>query len=419
MRIFDIDSWNEVWITITRNRKRSIMTALGIYWGIFMLTIMLGAGEGLGRMFRGALGDMAINTILMSPQRTGIPYEGMPKGRHWRMDNSDVDAVRQLDVVKYATPLYWGNSVKTSRGNRKGEYQMMGYAPDFQKISPVTILHGRYINDIDMAQKRKVCVIGEQIVKELMPEVANPVGETLIVNSAYYTIVGVVRKLGTVISFSDIDKTIIVPISLAQQTFNAGSRIHTIAIAGEDTTPSKEVSDAARRVIYERHTISPNDEKAIWTMATAEMFDSMQALFGGISLLTWIVGLGTLFAGIVGVSNIMLVLVKERTQEIGIRRAIGAPPSAIITQILSESFVLTFVAGVFGLAAAVGVLSVADEIYYQNVTALSGGKYVSWQITFAVGVISLIILILGSLLAGVIPAVRALKIKAIDAIREE
>ncbi|MEG0499370.1 MAG: FtsX-like permease family protein, partial [Alistipes sp.] len=192
-----------------------------------------------------------------------------------------------------------------------------------------------------------------------------------------------------------------------------------MALAGDEHTDSKLMEQAGKEVIFARHIIAPDDPKAIWTLSLSEIFNNSQKLISGIALLTWIVGLGTLLAGIIGVSNIMLVLVKERTQEIGVRRAIGARPRAIITQILSESFVLTFIAGVLGLAAAVWVLSIADSIYYQNMVVAQDGPEVSWQISFGIGVLSLIILMLGSLIAGIIPASRALKIKAVDAIREE
>lgn len=419
MRFFDIDRWNEIWQTISRNRKRSIMTALGVFWGIFMLIVMLGAGMGLGRLFRANLGDMSTNTLLMQPTQTGIPYKGMPKNRYWRMDNEDVEQVKKLPEVLYASAVFWGGEIHASYNERKGDYSLMGYTPDYQKINPQKLLYGRFINDVDIAQKRKVCVIGTQIWKDLFPGGQDPTGKVIKVNNTYFTVAGVIRKQSTAMSFSDIERTAVVPVSLAQQMYGRGNQIHMLAVAGKEDTPSKEVEKACREQVYARHIISPDDEKAMWCMATAEMFDKVMNLFAGIALLTWVVGLGTLLAGIVGVSNIMLVLVKERTQEIGIRRALGAKPSVIISQILSESFVLTFIAGVLGLAAAVGLLSVVDSIYYQSVTVAQEGMEVSWQISFGTGILALAILVAGSLLAGIIPATRALKIKAVDAIREE
>ena len=419
MSFFDTDRWNEIWQTIARNRKRSIMTALGVFWGIFMLTVMLGAGMGLGRLFRAQLGDMSTNTLLMQPEQTGIPYKGMPKNRWWRMDNEDVEAVKKQPEVLYASAVFWGDEVHCSYREHKGDYSLMGYTPDYQKINPQKILHGRFINEVDMVQKRKVCVIGTQIAKDLFPGEQDPTGKVIKMNNAYFRVIGVLRKQSTAISFSDVENTAVVPVSLAQQMYGGGNRIHMLAVAGRDDTPSKEVEKACREAVFARHIISPDDEKAVWTMATAEMFDKVMGLFRGIAWLTWFVGLGTLLAGIVGVSNIMLVLVKERTQEIGIRRALGAPPRAIISQILSESFVLAFIAGVLGLTAAVGLLSVVDSIYYQAVTVAQDGFEISWMISFGTGIAALAILVAGSLLAGVIPATRALRIKAVDAIREE
>ncbi|MEQ2544166.1 ABC transporter permease [Alistipes intestinihominis] len=419
MSFFDTDRWNEIWQTIARNRKRSIMTALGVFWGIFMLTVMLGAGMGLGRLFRAQLGDMSTNTLLMQPQQTGIPYKGMPKNRWWWMNNEDVETVKRLPQVQYASAVLWGREVHASYREHKGDYTLMGYTPDYQKINPQKILYGRFINEVDMVQKRKSCVIGTQVCKDLFPGGEDPTGRIIKLSNTYFRVVGVLRKQSTAMSFSDVERTIVVPVSLAQQMFGRGNGIDMLAVAGRDDTPSKEVDKACREAVFARHIISPDDEKAVWSMATVEIFEKVMGLFNGIALLTWIVGLGTLLAGIVGVSNIMLVLVKERTQEIGIRRALGAPPRAIIGQILSESFVLTFIAGVLGLTTAVGVLSVVDSIYYQAVTVAQDGFEISWMISFGTGMLALVILVAGSLLAGVIPATRALKIKAVDAIREE
>ena len=419
MGFFDIDRWNEIWQTIRRNRKRSIMTALGVFWGIFMLTVLLGAGMGLGRLFRAQLGETSTNTVLMNPGRTSVPYKGMPTGRWWNLENDDVEAVKKLPEVKYATGLAWANQLYASHGDRKGQYYVMGHMPDYQKINPEKIVYGRYINDLDMERKRKVCLIGTQIWKDLFPGGEDPTGKTITLQGAQFTVVGVLKRQSNMMTFSDVESTIILPATLVQQMFGMGRTIHMLAAVGYNDVPPRILERAVKTPVFSRHIISPDDPRAAWVMTTAEFITKVNSLFWGIGLLTWIVGLGTLLAGIVGVSNIMLVLVKERTQEIGIRRALGAPPRAIISQILSESFVLTFIAGVLGLTAGVGVLSVADSIYYQAVVVAQEGTDISWQISFQTGMLSLAILIAGSLLAGVIPASRALKIKAVDAIREE
>lgn len=418
-RLFDIDRWNEIVQTISRNRKRSIMTALGIFWGIFMLVVLLGAGQGLGRMVRSTLGDMSVNSMFFIADQTSIPYKGMPSERSWRIENADVEALRQLACVQYVAGALFGGSHNCSNGDHKGDYSLMGYAPEIHLIQPQPLLFGRYINDIDMLQRRKVCVIGIQVWRDLFPGGEDPTGRTIKVGSSYFTVVGVILKKGQAQLGSDIERTIILPATLAQQLFSRGNSIDMLAIAGRNDVPSKEVERQCKEALFGRHLIAPEDPRAVWVISTSEIFDKVQSLFRGIALLTWIVGLGTLLAGIVGVSNIMLVLVKERTQEIGVRRALGARPREILAQILAESFVLTFTAGVIGLAAAVGLLSLADSIYYQAMIATLKGPDISWQISFPTGMLALAILVTGSLAAGIIPASRALRIKAVDAIREE
>ena len=419
MSFFDADRWEEIWQTLSRNRRRSIMTALGIFWGIFMLTVLLGAGMGLGNLFRSTLGGMSTNTVLMNPQPTSMPYKGMPKNRWWNMENGDIDNLKALPEVQYAAGIVFGGTVHCSNGAQKADYGLMGEMPDMQKINPQVIKYGRFINEVDVAQKRKVCVIGIQIQKDLFPGIENPTGQTIQVNNGYYTVVGVMLKQNGVNMGSDPERTVIAPISLVQQIYGMGTKLHFTAVAGYDDVPSALLQDLCRKTVFANHQIAPDDNKAIWTMATEELFNKVQSLFSGISWLTWFVGLGTLIAGLIGVSNIMLVLVKERTQDIGIRRAIGAPPMAILSQIMSESFIIAFVAGLVGLAAGVGLLSLADKIYDAQVTIPNGSVGISWMISFGTGMLSLVILVVGSLLAGIIPSARALSIKAVDAIREE
>lgn len=415
--MFDLDRWNEIWETIVRNKKRSIMTAMGVFWGIFMLVILLGGGLGLGNMMISQMGGMSTNTAFMFTEQTSVPYKGMPKGRWWNFDSKDIEDIeKQVPGIRYAAGMNWGGNVNFSYKDRKGEYFLMGYTPDFIHILPQNIRFGRYINEIDMREKRKVCTIGTQIWKELFPGGENPVGETIVMNGMYLTIIGVLDRGTTMINFGgDPEYTVSVPTTLVQQLYNRGNRIDMIVVTADDKVNVNKVQKQCEEIIAANHLISPDDAKAIDGFNLSDEFERINGLFRGINLLTWIVGLGTLLAGIVGVSNIMLVIVRERTQEIGVRRALGAPPRSIISQILSESFVLTFIAGILGLALAVGVLSVVDNIVARN----PEGIEMSFQISFWMGMLAAGIIIMGSLLAGLIPANRALKIKAVDAIREE
>lgn len=415
--MFDLDRWKEILETISRNRKRSIMTGLGVFWGIFMFTIMMGFGLWLGRTSMASLGDMSTNTAYFFTDQTSIPYKGMPSGRWWNFDVRDVEMIqRQVPGVQYVAATNWGGNQKITYKERKGEYYLMGYTPEYQKINPQPLRFGRFINEVDIAGKRKVAVIGEQIWKELFPGGENPVGEVIKMNDMYLSVVGVMKRGSTAITIGgNPETTIAVPNTLVQQLWGMGTAVDMLTIMAKDNVKVTQIEQDCKRLIAANHIISPDDKKAISGFNLGEQFEMVDSLFFGINLLTWVVGLGTLLAGIVGVSNIMLVIVRERTQEIGVRRAIGAKPWAIISQILSESFILTFVAGIFGLAAGIGTLSVAEKF----IAIGFDGEMQSMQISFGLGITATLIIIVGSLLAGIIPATRAIKIKAVDAIREE
>lgn len=418
--MFDLDRWEEIWQTINRNRKRSIMTAFGVFWGIFMLTIMMGAGLGLKRLMYSSFGSMAVNSCFYWGGQTSLPYKGLPSGRRWSLENEDMAAIKtQVPGVKNVAGIIWGSTYKFSRKDKKGDYQLMGYTPEFQEISPQTLRFGRYINDIDMAQQRKVCVITEQVWEELFPNRENPVGQTIRMNNMYLTVVGVCIPPRNGVQFQG-PTSVLIPFSTLQKMYNKGNKFDGMAVAAYDNWDIKEVEENVKKVFQARHTLSPDDNKAVQGFNLGDLFNKFSGLFSGISILTWIVGTGTLLAGIVGVSNIMLVTVRERTQEIGIRRALGAKPRTIISQIMSESFVLTFVSGIFGLALAIGILSLAETLLSSlTATPEGGGLQINTQISFSLALGSTGILILGSLLAGILPANRALSIKPVDAIREE
>ena len=418
--MFDLDRWEEIWQTINRNRKRSIMTAFGVFWGIFMLTIMMGAGLGLKRLMYSSFGSLAVNSCFYWGGQTSLPYKGLPSGRRWSLENEDMAAIKtQVPGVKNVAGIIWGSTYKFSRKDKKGDYQLMGYTPEFQEISPQTLRFGRYINDIDMAQQRKVCVITEQVWEELFPNRENPVGQTIRMNNMYLTVVGVCIPPRNGVQFQG-PTSVLIPFSTLQKMYNKGNKFDGMAVAAYDNWDIKEVEENVKKVFQARHTLSPDDNKAVQGFNLGDLFNKFSGLFSGISILTWIVGTGTLLAGIVGVSNIMLVTVRERTQEIGIRRALGAKPRTIISQIMSESFVLTFVSGIFGLALAIGILSLAETLLSSLTATPEGGSLqINTQISFGLALGSTGILILGSLLAGILPANRALSIKPVDAIREE
>ena len=408
----------EIWTSVRRNKLRTFLTGFSVAWGIFMLVILLGSGNGLKNGVLANFGTYATNTVSISGGWTSQAYAGYGKWRHISLKNNDLKIFREEfpEIVDVAgTSWYRGSTA--SYGERFADIILRGVLPGMQRIQGTEIVKGRYINEADIRAFRKVIVIDEALERLLFPG-EEPLGKEIKIQNVIYRVAGVYKG-----DAQQRNSLGYIPITTGQLIFKGGDQVvDNIVVTVEGLRTDAEMEAFERRIrtrMAAEHHFDATDESALWIWNTIEQVRNMMALFHGIALLTWIVGLGTLLAGIVGVSNIMLVLVKERTQEIGIRRAIGAPPAAIISQILSESFVLTFIAGVLGLAAAVGVLSLADSIYYQTVTVAQEGAAVSWQVSFGTGMLALFILVAGSLLAGVIPATRALKIKAVDAIREE
>jgi putative ABC transport system permease protein len=415
--MFDLDRLDEIWVTITRNKVRSILTGFGVFWGIFMLIFMMGFGEALQKgMYKGIEG-VATNSTFMMTNRTAEPYKGFNRGRFWSMRNRDVDvllhSVPEIDVLSPVL-FRWGSNVVF--GENTATYNARGVAPNYAQVENPFLSYGRYINEIDMLQRRKVCVIGTKIYEELFPTKENPLGEYIQINGIYFQVVGVADGIPQFWLGGRMAESIAMPFTTMQQILNQGDVIHVIAATVKPGFSAKMLEEKMKEIIKANNSIAPTDQQAIYSWNLEEEFKKFQFLFLGIAILIWIVGSGTLIAGIVGVSNIMLVTVKERTKEIGIRRALGAKPIVIISQIMSESLLLTAIAGMLGLCLAVLCLYFADVYWLQN----TENMFLSDPgVSFGTAIASTIILLICGLIAGAIPTIRALQVKAIDAIREE
>lgn len=418
--MFDIDRWQEIWITITRNKMRSALTAFGVFWGIFMLVVMSGAGYGLQNGVKAGVEGFAENSAYFFSNITTEAYKGFRKGRSWEMRNSDIGMLKaRIPEIKYISPILFGGRKdnNTVRGDKYGTYFIKGFNPMYNFIEPQSMIFGRYLNEIDIQDKRKVCVIGQKVHEEMFGGTVNPLGELLKVNGIYYQVIGVNKPITEINIGGRAESSIILPYTVMQQTYNRGDVIDCIALTLENNVSVTENEGRIVELIKQKHSISPTDPMAVDSINVEKEFQMFNMLFIGINGLIWIVGLGTLLAGVVGVSNIMMVTVRERTKEIGIRRALGAKPTAVLSQIMSESLVLTSLAGFFGLACGVGLLNVVDSV--MSVNANNNTFFQHPQIPFSIAVIAAFVLLVCGLLAGVIPAWRALQIKAIDAIREE
>ena len=372
MRI-DRDNIEEILLTISRNKTRSALTAFGVFWGIFMLVFMLGGGHGMKNMLVNELSGIANNSGFVISNRTSVPFKGFRKGRRWDLEMNDLEALQRINGLEIVSgnSSQWGKTIIYEE-KKYDDGNLRGLTPSFEKIEEQNIKYGRFINDVDIREERKVCVIGKEIYQRF-------------------------------------SQSVVIPLTTMQRLYNYGNRVELIAFTMKHGAHVKDVEPQIKQIIKERHLISPNDSQAVQTINAETLFKMVDDLMGGIEVLIWMVGLGTLLAGAIGVSNIMMVTVKERTTEIGIRRAIGARPVDILQQILSESMVLTCVAGMGGICFGVGLLDLLEKATGET----------NLQVSFWLAIGTCLILLLLSILAGLAPAYRAMAIKPIDAIRDE
>lgn len=422
--MFDLDRWNEIWHALSKNKVRSLLTAFGVFWGIFMLIVMAGAGNGLTNGLVEGVAKFATNSALMWTDRTGEPYKGYKRGRFWNMDSEDIEIIRnRVPGVEILTPKNFGSNgndgPNTIRGTRNGSFNVKGDYPDYVKIDPVTIVKGRWINEMDIREKRKVCAIGTKVFETMFEPEENPLGEYLKVSGVYYQVIGVIKPETRININGRTEESVFIPFTTMQQTYNMGNEVHVIAFTAKPGVPVSELEDKIKTIIRQRHAIAPTDVQAISSVNIEKQFLQMRGLFIGINILTWIVGIGTLMAGVIGVSNIMLVIVKERTKEIGVQRALGARPSTIITQVMLESVALTTVAGYIGLSLGVGLLELVNRILESQSRNEEEIFFRHPEISISVALAALAVLIVAGMFAGSIPAKRALQIKPIEALREE
>jgi putative ABC transport system permease protein len=423
MKLIDIDKWNEIWSVIKKNKLRTFFTAFGVFWGIFMLVIMLGSGTGLKNGAYQGMGDMATNSFFMWTQRTTIPYKGFPRGRFYNFRNDDTEAIkRNIEGVDLVAPRlqawgYRGGGNNVIRGERSGAFDIYGDTPDFNKINPMKLVMGRFLNKIDIDDKRKVVAIGERVYEELFKPDEDPLGEYLKIQGVYFQVIGVVGSKQSGHQAERDNRSIFMPFTTLQKTYNYGDIVGWYSITAAKGYSASVIEQQTKDLMKQRHQIHPDDDRAVGSWNMEKEFNKFTTLFSGINTLIWIVGIGTLFAGVVGVSNIMLIVVKERTKEIGIQRAIGATPVNIIVQIIIESVFLTTIAGYIGLVLGVGLVELIN--YFLVNSGANTEMFVNPQVDFNMAISALIILIISGALAGMIPARRAVAIRPIEALRDE
>ncbi len=418
--MIDLDSWQEIFATLRKNRLRTALTGLGVFLGILILMAMIGFGSSLESGVKKSMTGFATNAVFVWGQRTSVPYAGLPMGRRIDYDNKDVAALRRLPSVELLAPRnqlggFRGGATAKFRGKTTSA-QVSGDHPDFQFVQQPVMKAGRFIDELDITERRKVCVIGTGIYDELFRKGEQPIGQYLEIKGVYFQVIGLFGTRQTGAQADRTLSTIHIPFSTFQQAFHYGDRVGWFAITGKAGVPAAELERQIRQLLAQNHKISPDDAMAIGSWNAGKEFNKMNSMFSAINLVLGFAGLMTLAASVVGVSNIMLISVRERTKELGVRKALGATPTAIVRMIVSESIVLTMIAGYLGLVMGVAGLEVWNWVLPRLGSDVPLGPAV---VGLGTAVAAGVVLVLFGALAGVIPAYHAAKIQPVEALRTE
>ena len=416
--IFDKDSWQEIFGSIKKSKLRTAITVIGVLWGVFLFITLLGAAKGMENGFDREFKNLATNSIFLWAERTERPHKGFQRGRRMRLKIQDAEAIKkQIPEVQFVVPrnvqgVFGGPPASVKRKTNTKTYKLFGDYPMLDNVNKVKIIDGRFINVNDINSERKVCVIGEKIVDELFKKDEKPVGDFLEINGSFFQVVGTYKDTGN--SFEG-DDSIYIPFSTYRKINNTGENIGWMVIAANKDADIVEVEKNAKAILKRRHSVHPDDERAFGAFNLGEMFAKIIGFVTGIKFLTWFVGISTLIAGVIAIGSILLITVKERTKEIGIRRAVGATPSKIRGQIVLESVFLTLLAGILGIIFAGFVLMIVNA-------TLAGGDgipFVNPTVNVGVALGAVAALVTFGSLIGMIPAQRAVMIRPIEALREE
>ena len=412
--MFDVDKWQEILGTMRKNKLRTFLTAFGVFWGIFMLVLLLGAGKGLENGVINRFGDGAKNSIFVWTGKTAVAHKGMKPGREIKFTNQDLSAIeRELTDLDMLAPRnrVWGEYTINYK-DQNGSYQVFGAEPSFMEMNGERAFRGRLLNEFDEREKRKVIVLGEQAAQVLFKD-QDPVGKYVNIRGIHFKVVGTFKVSGN--NGGRREERAYIPFTTLQTAFNQSNQVQLMLLTAQEGVPAKEMEDKLRALLAQRHKFAADDDMAIGMNNTEAEYLKVMGLFNGIRIFVWIVGIGTLIAGIVGVSNIMLIIVKERTREIGVRKALGATPLSIVSLILQESVVITAFSGYLGLLFGTGLLALVEHL-------LAGAElpfFANPEVDLKVALSATVVLVLSGAIAGLMPALKAANIKPIEALRAD
>jgi len=417
--MFSRDRWSEILEALSSNWFRTVLTAFGVIWGIFILVILLAASKGLENGVKADFGNIATNTMFMWTQSISKPYKGLPKGRRFRYRIGDVQAIKDnVPNMRFVSPRNqlggFGGSNNVVRGLNTGAFNVYGDYPEIIQQQPMDITSGRFINYGDMNEKRKVAIIGEGVKTSMYGLGEDPIGTYLKINGVNFMVVGTYKKKSQGGDDEEDQKEIYVPFTSFSQAFNQGDKVGWMAITAEDGSSITQLKEQIFDVIKERHSIHPDDNRAIGNFDIYQQYSRIEGLFFALRLIAYFVGSLVLISGIIGISNIMLIVVKERTKEIGIRRALGATPWSIRGQVLLESIFLTIISGMMGITFGAFIIYIINLILDANGPV---DMFANPSVDIKVVIVALTVLIVSGLMAGLIPAQNAIKVKPVDALR--
>lgn len=408
--VFDLDNWREIGATLSRNKTRTFLTAFGIFWGTAILAMLWGGSTGLEGMLRRNFSGFATNMAFMTNRRTTMSYRGFNKGYAWKLNDADISAMRRLLPWMDASSAVTGSMVTASYGSKSTSTYASGVEGGYSAIQQPVVYEGRFINDSDVSSTAKVAVLGRNVSNEIFGN-ASPLGKYISLSGIFYQVVGVAGQTSEAMIMNRIDDSVIVPFTALRKATNRGTDVDFFVFTAKQGHTPTEMRPMIERILRSNHPIHPDDHNAMMFHDISEDFKMVDNLFIGISFIALFIGIGTLLAGIIGVGNIMWIIVKERTQEFGVRRAIGAKPRDVIVQVLSEGVVLTVIAGVAGLCFATIVLGLADHFTADPVLGHAG-----FEVTFGDALAIMVVFTVLGTAAGLIPAIKAMKIKPIEAL---
>ena len=409
--LLDRDTWQEVYDSLNKNKLRSILTMVGVWWGILLLIGLLGSARGIENSFNRLFGDFATNSVFIWGQSTSKPFKGFQEGKRVQFTLTDIKKVEDnVEGIEFVVPRNRNQSLVV-RNFLSGNFTISGDYPVLDKVQKKKLIHGRFINQSDIENKKKVAVISEDIYKQLFEKDENAIGEYIQINNINYIVIGIF-EVSTNINFGD---QIHIPFTTFQQVYNQGEIIGFVMITGKPEFDIVQIEKDAKLMLKNLNNIHPKDNRAFGSMNLGKEFSKITGFLKGMQFLTWFVGIATLIAGVFAIGNILLITVKERTKEIGVRRALGATPFEIKRQIVVEAIFLTMIAGLFGIISGGWILIVLDHFLGQGDDAV----FVNASVSIAVVFIALVILVLLGTLIGLIPAFKATSIKPIEALREE